>query len=70
MGEKKYKRVPRDYPPDHPRGELLKYGGMYALEEGPIPDWLFGERITDELMKRFSDMKPVQDWMLKVLDRP
>jgi uncharacterized protein (DUF2461 family) len=69
VGERKYKRVPRDYPPDHPRGELLKYGGMYALEEGPIPDWIFSERITDELMKRFSDMKPVQDWMLKVLNR-
>jgi uncharacterized protein (TIGR02453 family) len=69
VGEKKYKRVPRDYPPDHKRGDLLKYGGMYALEEGPLPDWLFTGRITDELMKRFNDMKPVQDWMLKVLDR-
>jgi uncharacterized protein (TIGR02453 family) len=65
--EKKYKRVPKDHPQDHERGELLKYGGMYAIEEGPIPGWVFEENILDELIRRFDDMRPIQEWMLKVL---
>jgi len=67
IGEKKYKRVPRGFPPDHERAELLKYGGMFALEEGPIPKWVFNGDITDELMKRWKEMKPVQEWVLKIL---
>jgi uncharacterized protein (TIGR02453 family) len=69
VGEKKYKRVPRGFPQDHPRAELLKFGGMAAVEEGSMPEWVFDERITDELMRRFDDMRPIQEWMLKVLDQ-
>lgn len=69
VGEKKYKRVPIGFPKDHERAEFLKYGGMYTLEEGPIPSWIFDERILDELMKRFRAMSPVQEWMLKVLSQ-
>lgn len=67
VGRKRYKRVPKDYPRDHDRAELLKYDGMFAIEEGPLQDWIFTENLTDEVMKRFTDMKPVQEWMLKVL---
>ena len=67
VGDKNYKRVPRGYDKDHPRAELLMYGGLTAIEQGAIPDWVFGEEIIDQLMRRFEEMSPIQEWLIKAL---
>jgi uncharacterized protein (TIGR02453 family) len=37
VGGDKYVRVPRGYPADHPRAEMLRYKGLWA-KSPPIPD--------------------------------
>lgn len=67
VGEKKYKRVPTGFPKEHERAELLKFSGLFSLDEGAVPDWVFTRDITDELMKRYTAMLPVQQWLLSFL---
>jgi uncharacterized protein (DUF2461 family) len=68
VGDKKFKRVPRGFPREHERAEFLKFGGLYAMDEGQVPDWIFTERILDELMERYRVMLPIQKWVLHLID--
>jgi len=68
VGDKKFKRVPGGYPQDHERAEFLKYGGLYAMDEGPVSDWVFTDKILEELMERYEAMLPVHQWVLKLID--
>ena len=37
VGGEHYKRVPKGFPPDHPRARWLKHDGLYAAFEGKVP---------------------------------
>ncbi|MGA1848788.1 MAG: DUF2461 domain-containing protein, partial [Thermoplasmatota archaeon] len=68
VGDEKFKRVPRGYPQNHERADLLKHGGLYAMDEGPVPEWIFSGEILDKLMERYRAMLPVHLWVLKLID--
>ncbi len=63
MGMVDYKRVPRGYPQDHPRAELLKKKGVVLGEEGPIPASLFNVRAVNYIYKRFEKMRGLHAWL-------
>jgi uncharacterized protein (TIGR02453 family) len=62
-GHDALKTVPRGYPKDHPRVDLLRYKGLVAWKTWPVAAWLgtaaAGKKIADVL--RAS--RPLNDWL-------
>lgn len=58
-----YKRVPRGYPKDHPRADLLKKKGITLGETGPVPEALFGPGAIDYVHERFEKMRGLHEWL-------
>ncbi|MGA1821875.1 MAG: DUF2461 domain-containing protein [Thermoplasmatota archaeon] len=67
IGEIGYKKVPRGFPPDHPRAELLRFKGLTAIEKTPHPPDLHSEKILDYSMKRFRDMMPIHERLVEMI---
>ncbi len=57
------KTVPRGYPRDHPRADLLRNKGLTAFKQWPVARWL----ATAEPKKRIEDFRttarPLGDWL-------
>jgi uncharacterized protein (TIGR02453 family) len=53
LGEPDLKRVPRGYPPEHPRAELLRYRRIVVYKRVPLAKWMStrtaGGRIEESL---------------------
>lgn len=62
-----YKRVPRGFPQDHPRADLLKKKGAVMGEEGPVPASLFNTRALDYVYRRFEKMRGLHCWLRAML---
>jgi uncharacterized protein (TIGR02453 family) len=63
MGHGELKTVPRGYPKDHPRVELLRYKGLTAWREWPPGAWLGTARAKDRLVEFFRLAKPLETWL-------
>ena len=61
-----YKRVPRGYDPKHPNAELLRYNGLTAGEEVPIPEEFYSAALLDYSYQRYAEMYPIQHWMYEL----
>lgn len=59
----KLKTVPRDFPKDHPRGELLKHKSLSAGVELGQPDWLATPAAREEIAGRWRQLRPLVDWV-------
>ena len=68
LGGSHYKRVPRRYPQDHPRGELLRHNGLTASVHRPIPKEFTSPELVDYCFEHFRAMLPIHEW-LKDLNR-
>lgn len=66
LGGEHYKRVPRGYDPDHPNAELLRYNGLTAGEEVPIPDEFYSHKLLDYCYTRYEHMYPIQHWLYEL----
>jgi uncharacterized protein (TIGR02453 family) len=62
-GHDQVKTVPRGYPRDHPRAELLRNKGIAAFKQWPVASWLG----TAAARKRVEDFmvsaRPLGDWL-------
>ena len=67
IGEAGYKRVPRGYPADHPRAELLKYRFLHAYRIEPVPTSFTEAGFVDWCMERFEEVEPLHGWLVDVL---
>lgn len=65
IGEKTYKRVPRGYDPDHPRAELLKFGGLYSMLRDIPQKTVLSPELVDVCFEHFHNMSPVQQWLVQ-----
>jgi uncharacterized protein (TIGR02453 family) len=65
VGGEGLKRVPRGYPPDHPRAGLLKHVGLFVWTEGPIPGEAYGLAFVDYCLSHFAALEPVNEWMAR-----
>lgn len=61
-----YKRVPTGYAPDHPRADLLRYGGLFVAVTEDIPHALHSPALVDYCASRYATMGPVLAWLLEV----
>jgi uncharacterized protein (TIGR02453 family) len=60
-----YKKVPKPYPADHPRAELLKHKmGLQARWSEPSPKVIASSRLVDHCMKRLEACAEIHRWFV------
>ena len=62
-GRDALKTVPRGYPADHPRGELLRYKGIVAWKEWPPEPWLETAEAKDRIAGFLRAVQPLSEWL-------
>lgn len=65
MGEH-YKRVPKGFDADHPRGDLLRHKGLFAFQEKKVPRETHSARLVAYCRARFEPLLPLAEWLQKV----
>ena len=63
IGGRHYKRIPRDYDPEHPFAQFLLFNGLTASIETKIPDVLHTPEIVDYCFDMFRKMLPMHEWL-------
>jgi uncharacterized protein (TIGR02453 family) len=61
--EPRLKRVPAGYPPDHPRGELLRRTGMMAGRSWKPGPWMHSGEALDRVRGAWRDAKALTAWL-------
>lgn len=56
-------RVPRGFPPDHRRAQLLKHRSLLAVHHRPVGDWLFTPAALDHLHTTVDELRPLLEWL-------
>lgn len=59
----KLKTVPRGYPPDHPRSELLKHKSLAAGMDLGRPDWVGSPAAVQQITGLWDELRPLVDWV-------
>ncbi|MCU1517079.1 MAG: hypothetical protein JWQ75_1800 [Pseudarthrobacter sp.] len=59
----KLKTVPRGYPPEHPRAELLKHKSLSAATDLGQPEWLATADAAHEIAALWDELRPLVDWI-------
>jgi len=68
VGDEAYKRVPRGFAADHPRGELLRFGSLHAMKQDlPVPPEFYSDAFVGWCASQFSDFAPLVEWLSGVL---
>jgi uncharacterized protein (TIGR02453 family) len=57
------KSVPRGYPKDHPRAELLRHKGLAAWREWQPGPWLATAAAKKRVVEFFEAARPLGDWL-------
>ncbi len=56
-------RVPRGYPSDHPRAELLRWKGAVVLVQDDRAEWMGDHRALDRVREVWRGARPLRDWL-------
>lgn len=59
----KMTRVPRGYPADHPRAELLRYRTLSVGRPLGCDDWLHTPEAADRVLDTLTELRPFVDWL-------
>ena len=62
-GHASLKTVPRGYPKDHPRADLLRHKGLTAWQDWPAAAWLGTAAAKDRVAGFFRASRPLYDWL-------
>lgn len=65
INETYYKQVPRGFDKEYKFADLLKYNGLYAYYESTDINELLEADQIKFLYKKYKDMKPLHEWMVK-----
>ena len=63
QGHEALKNVPRGYPADHPRAELLRQKGLYAWKQWPVEPWLGTPAARTKVTGFLAAVEPLSDWL-------
>ncbi len=64
-GHDALRTVPRGYPKDHPRAELLRYKGVIAWKDWPVAAWLGKPAAKDRIVEFLRASQPLNAWLAK-----
>jgi uncharacterized protein (TIGR02453 family) len=59
------KTVPRGYPKDHPRAELLRHKGFVSWKDWPVGAWLGTAKAKTRVVDFLHASAPLNDWLAK-----
>jgi uncharacterized protein (TIGR02453 family) len=62
-GRDSLKSVPRGYPSDHPRVELLRHKGLVAWKEWPVEPWLATPAAKTKVADFLVATRPLGQWL-------
>jgi uncharacterized protein (TIGR02453 family) len=62
-GSSSLKRVPRGYPADHPRADLLRHKGLIAWRHWPVASWLHTRAAKQRVVDFLRAAAPLQAWL-------
>jgi uncharacterized protein (DUF2461 family) len=62
-GHEPLKRVPRPYPADQPRGDLLKWKRMISGKEFGAPAWLHTPEVKQRIVETWEAAAPLNAWL-------
>jgi uncharacterized protein (TIGR02453 family) len=62
-GHESLKTVPRGYPKDHPRADLLRQKGLITWKQWPVARWLGTAAAKDRVVGFFRSSAPVGAWL-------
>jgi uncharacterized protein (TIGR02453 family) len=62
--------VPRDYPKDHPRGDLLRFKGMLAWKHWAPGDWIHTSRAEERVVIFLRATSSLMEWLTKSVGGP
>ena len=69
VGGLKYKRVPRGFDKDHPRAELLKHDGLYAILD-PLPArTATSAQLVETCAERFEAVARLHAWLVEFYEQ-
>lgn len=69
IGGEHYKRVPRGYDSEHPRADLLKFNGLYAMTTSiPVQD-VYSADLVDICFAHCVKMRPIEEWLVDMLEQ-
>lgn len=57
------KSVPRGFPKDHPRAELLRHKGLIAWRQFELRPWLGTAKAKTHVVTFFRSCAPLQEWL-------
>jgi uncharacterized protein (DUF2461 family) len=57
------KSMPRGYPKDHPRAELLRYKGLITWRQWPVAKWLGTGAAKPRVVEFLRASQPIRDWL-------
>jgi uncharacterized protein (TIGR02453 family) len=66
IGWKYYKKVPSGYDSRHPNAEWLRYNGLGAYCESPLPSEVYSKDFIGYCFNIFRDMSPIHNWLLNM----
>ena len=55
--------VPRGYPADHPRADLLRHRSLVAVRELGRGSWLHSRDAADRVREEWRRLRPLTDWL-------
>jgi uncharacterized protein (TIGR02453 family) len=62
LGER-LKRLPKPYPPDHPRADLLHHKSLAAGRSFEPEEWLHEPGCGDRIAQAWREVTPLRDWL-------
>jgi uncharacterized protein (TIGR02453 family) len=62
-GSGSLKRVPKGYPADHPRADLLRHKGLIAWRHWPVAGWLHTRAAKQRVVGFLRAAAPLQAWL-------
>lgn len=66
IGGEHYKKVPRGYDADHPRAELLRFNGLYAISPKIPISVLKKPELVDVCFQHILRMTPIHEWLVQL----
>lgn len=61
-------RVPKGYPRDHPRADLLRRDGLHLRTRGPLPHSFTTPHFADWLVDRYVVLAPFERWLVGTVE--
>jgi uncharacterized protein (DUF2461 family) len=63
QGHGSLKTVPRGYPKDHPRSDLLRHKGLITWKEWPPAAWLGTAAAKNRIVEFLRTSRPLREWL-------